>query len=281
MVIVTGTKRSGTSMWMQMLIAAGLPHLGEAFPARWSESIKGANPHGFYESRFRKGVFFATNPDPKTGAFVPPKESKRHAVKVFIPGVVRTDLAYIERVVASMRDWREYDRSVRRLYALEDEWLEEKKAEGDPDDPRWRTFRASIPPALEWWFENYELIRDAATRRYPIHLVTYDALLRDPEQVLGKVLPWVGGGDMAKAIEAIKPDARTQSRVEGTVEGVEPEDAAIFDELYRLLDEGQALPASFVEVLNTTQHRLEERWRPTAQRDRDDPRDEAPKPTAE
>lgn len=275
MVIVTGTKRSGTSMWMQMLIAAGLPHLGEAFPASWSESIKGANPHGFYESRFRKGVFFATNPDPKTGAFVPPKESKRHAVKVFIPGVVRSDLAYIERVVASMRDWREYDRSVRRLYAMEDAWLEKKRAEGDPEDPRWRTFRTKVPPALEWWFENYELIRDAATRRYPIHLVTYDALLRDPEQVLGKVLPWVGGGDLAKAMEAIRPDSRTQRGVDGAIEGVEPEDAAIFDELYRLLDEGQPLPAAFVEELNTTQHRLEERWRPTAQRDRDDPRDEA------
>ena len=32
MIFVSGTKRSGTSMWMQVLRAAGLPVLGEAFP---------------------------------------------------------------------------------------------------------------------------------------------------------------------------------------------------------------------------------------------------------
>ena len=35
MIIVTGTKRSGTSMWMQILAAAGLPVFGEAFPRSW------------------------------------------------------------------------------------------------------------------------------------------------------------------------------------------------------------------------------------------------------
>ena len=49
MFIVTGTKRSGTSMWMQILIAAGLPIIGEAFPMRWEHTIKAANPEGFYE----------------------------------------------------------------------------------------------------------------------------------------------------------------------------------------------------------------------------------------
>jgi len=34
-IVVTGTKRSGTSMWMQVLGAAGLPVVGDAFPADW------------------------------------------------------------------------------------------------------------------------------------------------------------------------------------------------------------------------------------------------------
>ena len=54
MMIVTGTKRSGTSMWMQILIGAGYPIIGEAFPMRWEHTIKAANPEGFYESHLRR-----------------------------------------------------------------------------------------------------------------------------------------------------------------------------------------------------------------------------------
>jgi len=119
-IIVTGTKRSGTSMWMQALKAAGLPVLGEAFSGSWGESIRDANPKGFYESPFRQGVFYATNPDPKTGAYLRPEETKRVVVKVFVPGLIRTDIAYVDHVIATMRPWREYTRSIRKLYALED-----------------------------------------------------------------------------------------------------------------------------------------------------------------
>ena len=51
MILVTGTKRSGTSMWMQILIAAGFTNFGSAFPANWGESIKEANSKGFFESK--------------------------------------------------------------------------------------------------------------------------------------------------------------------------------------------------------------------------------------
>ena len=56
MVIVTGPKRSGTSMWMQVLRAGGLPVMGEAFLRHWGEFIRACNPGGFYESRLRGGL---------------------------------------------------------------------------------------------------------------------------------------------------------------------------------------------------------------------------------
>ena len=95
MLIVTGTKRSGTSLWMQILIAAGIPHFGEAFPRDWENTLKEANKEGFYESMLRAGIYYATNPHPKTGAYFFPEQVEGHCVKVFIPGLVRTDRAFI------------------------------------------------------------------------------------------------------------------------------------------------------------------------------------------
>ena len=60
MFIVTGTKRSGTSMWMQILAAAGLEVIGERFPRHWGEHLSAANPDGFYESEL-----IEPNPFPK------------------------------------------------------------------------------------------------------------------------------------------------------------------------------------------------------------------------
>src|SRR5687767_12378620 len=119
MIIVTGTKRSGTSMWMQILQAAGYPLLGEAFPRDWGETIRDANRQGFYESPLRLGIYYATNPSPRTGAYLAPEETRRVAVKVFASGLVKTDLVYIDRVLASIRPFREYRQSLERLYAME------------------------------------------------------------------------------------------------------------------------------------------------------------------
>ncbi len=52
----------------------------------------------------RAGIYYATNPHPRTGAYFFPEQVEHHCVKVFIPGLVRTDRAFIGRVVASMRE---------------------------------------------------------------------------------------------------------------------------------------------------------------------------------
>ena len=118
MLLVTGTKRSGTSMWMQILKAAGVEILGDAFPRDWEDVIRDANPHGFFESQLREGIYFATNPSPTTGAYLRPEQTTDLAVKVFIPGVIKSDTAFIGKVLASMRNWREYGSSLRRLRSL-------------------------------------------------------------------------------------------------------------------------------------------------------------------
>ncbi|MEM6961845.1 MAG: hypothetical protein AAF550_08905, partial [Myxococcota bacterium] len=187
MIVVTGTKRSGTSMWMRMLRAAGFSLIGTAFPGRWERSIKQANPEGYFESRFRYGIYFRTNPDPHDGSYLFPHKTRRHVVKVFIPGLIRTDMAFIDRVVASMRHPGEYAASVRRLYAMEDEAhaeLSNTSAEALLCPP------VRPDPLLEWWSENFSLISDALTRRYPLHLTAYEATLDDPQKAVSDALHW-------------------------------------------------------------------------------------------
>lgn len=239
MIIVTGTKRSGTSMWMQILIAAGLPPFGDAFPRKWGDRIREANPAGFYESLLRLGIYYKTNPHPKTGTYFFPEQVEQHVVKVFIPGLVRSDRAFIGQVVATMRPWREYEASLLRLYAMEDAKL-----------PQMRRPPRRLPPALEWWAENFQLLRDIATRRYRVHVQSYDGLLRDPSKVIAEVIDWLGHGDANAAVEAVQPELRTQEKPES--DSIEPELATVFDELYAAIDRGDAVSSAFVEMLNET-----------------------------
>ncbi|MEM6992854.1 MAG: hypothetical protein AAF721_20230 [Myxococcota bacterium] len=255
MIIVTGTKRSGTSMWMQILIAAGLTPFGEAFPRKWGETIREANPGGFFESILRMGIYYRTNPHPKTGDYFFPEQVESHLVKVFIPGLVRTDRAFIGSVVATMRDWREYEASLSRLHAMEDETAAARAKERGkrPRKPPRR-----IPPALEWWTENFQLLRDIATRRYRVHVQSYDGLLQDPDKVIAQVVGWLGQGDAEAAAAAVKPELRTQDRPESS--SVEPELAAVFDELYDTIHRGEPVSAAFLGELNEANAKLAPRF---------------------
>ena len=103
MIIVTGTKRSGTSMWMQILSAAGYRVLGERFPRDWGSTIRAANERGFFESPLRHGIRDLLARDPTTGEVLRPEATREVAVKVFAAGLTRTHLAHMHRVVASVR----------------------------------------------------------------------------------------------------------------------------------------------------------------------------------
>jgi hypothetical protein len=244
MILVTGTMRSGTSMWMQILVAAGLPHIGDAFPAPWAEGLRSANPRGFYESQLVAGVYYATNPHPETGAYLFPEQTREHVAKVFIPGLVRTDLAFIDRVVATVRGWRQYCASLAGMRSLAGEDREEL------------LFDVPVSPPLRWWMENFSLVRDVATRRYAAHVVTYDRLLSDPEQQIDTVLRWIGRGDRAAALSAVDRQLRNFDQDTPAPEGLEPRHAAVFDELYDHLHHGRDLAPSFVDLLNRTDEEL-------------------------
>lgn len=243
MLIVTGTKRSGTSMWMQILVGAGLPSFGEAFPSRWAETIREANPSGFYESILRRGIYYRTNPHPQSGEYFFPEQVERHVVKVFIPGLVRTDRAFIGKVVATMRSWREYESSIARLYAMEDE----ERQQGSPEPVR-------MPAHLEWWAENFALIRDIATRRYPVNVQSYDSLLEDPDRVIAETLAWVGEGDVKAGRAAVNPEHRTQHAAKSN--SFESNVAELCDELYATVDQRKVLTPEFIAKLNDCDRKL-------------------------
>jgi hypothetical protein len=260
MIIVTGTKRSGTSMWMQLLQAAGFPPIGNAFPRDWEKTIKDANPAGFYESELRQGIYYATNPHPKSGVYLFPEQTRRHAVKVFVPGLIKTDRAFIDNVIATVRPWRQYVRSLSRLYEMEREAKKEerKKADVDIPDPVY------IPPVLEWWMENFSLVSDIVTRRYPFYMLAYESVLADPDKTLKEVFDWLGDGDVEAAAAQVEPTLRTQGAgSEGDIDAAafEIEDGVIevFDELYKVVRQKQPLQQSFVDRLNEINQQLSER----------------------
>lgn len=267
MLIVSGTKRSGTSLWMQILLAGGFPVIGSAFPGKWGESIRDANPRGFHESLFRQGINWTTNPDPRTGAFVRPEQVAGHAVKVFGPGLVRSDLAYIGKVIVTVRHWREYTASLRRLHALEEAWRATVRtaepsddAVGGRDTAGERRVRAGrISPILEWWFQNYELVRDIATRRYPVHVLSYDRLVDDPQREVSAAFAWLGNGDAEAAAAVVAPALRTQ-RDPVVDHGLPDATIRVFDDYFAAVHAGRGLPAALVTDMNEVYARLVTEW---------------------
>lgn len=245
MILVTGTKRSGTSLLMQVLRAAGYPALGDAFPLDWGTYYRDANPEGFFESRFREGVNFTNNPDPESGAYLHPADVQRHAIKIFVPGLTRTDLAFVERVVAGVRDVREYEASIRAFDRLED-------ARGEAARSRERP-----TPHLEWWRDNYALLADALMRRYPMRAVSLDALVTDPESILRDLLDFLGGGDLAKARAVVKPELRRQDRADlPWPDALETELRTSFELLFEVLAHGPPEGEDWLDRLGETHARL-------------------------
>jgi hypothetical protein len=253
MLIVTGTPRSGTSMWMQILVAAGFEAIGEAFPGDWRELMSSANPDGYWESQLLGGVYYRTNPHPLTGAFLFPDQTNFHAVKILVPGLVRSDLAYVDRVIGTVREWRQFAVSRVRLREL---YREQAGLE-----PHELILRHELPPALEWWVDNFGLLRDIATRRYAAHVCSYQSLLEDPEAAIAEVLRWLGRGDQARAVEVVRPERQTVHASVPTPEHpeVDAEEIEVFDELYDLIHRGRALSAAFLVKLNDTDARLRPR----------------------
>jgi hypothetical protein len=256
MIIITGTRRSGTSMWMQVLEAAGLPVIGEKFPLDWERAIGDVNPHGFYESTLREGIHFATNPDPRSGEYLHPVDTRMHAVKVFPEGLVRSDLVFLDRVLVTVRPWREYAASMDRLLAIEGR---ARDVQVDARPPR-------MPAALEWWTANFAIVRDVVMRRYAVHMQSYAEVLADPGRVVPKVLAWIADAgevsvelDVAAARASVRPEARTITAAPR--DDVDSATAAVFDAYYAAVHEGRGLDAALLQRMNTVHLGLAPRYK--------------------
>jgi hypothetical protein len=201
MVIVSGTQRSGTSMWMQILLAGGFQVVGKQFTSSWEKHFRSANPSGFYESVFRRGM--------KEKA---PQFDSMAAVKIFPPGLALTPRDRINYVIATMRDVREFVSSKRRFWRMEDE-ANANRAQRFDNPPSTHTPIQPRPrqnPAFEWWHQNVVLLHDSLTRHYPIRWVAYDTTLVAPVDTVQKVFTWLNEGDAVMGAQAVKDDHRTQ-----------------------------------------------------------------------
>ncbi len=247
MIVITGTKRSGTSMWMQILQAGGIQVIGSPFGQNWEKTIKDANKRGFYESPLRRGIYYQTNPHPKTGTWLHPKATAKVGVKVFIPGVIRSDVIYLGRVIASVRPFRAYTASLRRLYEMEAASIAElREQEGKPARPP----TPHLDATLEWWLENFLLIRDVVTRGYPARFVAYESVLSNPEGVLSEIFAWLQAGDMEKAAEAVHPEDSTQK--DAATPDIDHPCADVFDDYYDRVLSGRGFDESFLTRMNET-----------------------------
>ena len=273
MILVTGTKRSGTSLWMQILINGGFPFIGNAYSGIWKESIGDANPKGFYESKLRHGINFQNNPNPENGVYLHPKPTVQHAVKIFVPGLLKTEFAFIHRVVGTIRPWNEYCSSIERLLRMEDEYmLSQPVKEGELSrEVKSIIRRPNVHPAFVWWKDNFTLLSDTLTRKYAINLVAYDKLLEEPENVIPLVLEWCNQAraqdcfrgkeytlDIGAAVATVEKGLRTQKSPQ--VEGHELPDSVlkVFEDLYGCFYQGGSrLTADFCEMLNKADEEIE------------------------
>jgi hypothetical protein len=254
-------------MWMRILAKIGFPVLGEAFPAAWSCGLEALNPGGFYESPLREGVNWQTNPDPATGVYLHPNETRRHAVKIFPMGLVRTDFAFLDRVLVTYRPWRAQLRSRLHFSAVE--------------EAQHRQRGHALPPhhdlhVAEWFRDVYLLFEDVERRRYPVHVQYWPALLADPERTLPGILSWLGAApgrrlddEMANAVAVVRaPGARNtapvpddlEAQVAARVEAFErlagTRGVAILDRLDAAVAEGHALEDDLLGDMNHLIHVL-------------------------
>jgi hypothetical protein len=256
MIVVSGTRRSGTSMWMQVLAAAGLPIVGERYPLDWETALGPLNRRGFFESTLRDGINYTTNPDPRSGVYLHPVETRCHVVKLFADGLVRSDLSFLDRVLVTVRPWREVAASFDRLIAIEN------VARGVDDHAR----PPRLSGALDWWRANFGVVRDVVLRRYAVHIQSHRVAIEQPERVVPKVLAWIAEAcpeplelDVDAAIAAVDATERTIVSTE-TDDTIEPDIAAVFDAYEQTIADGSPLDTALLERMNAVNERLAPRY---------------------
>ena len=127
--------------------------------------------------------------------------------------------------------------------------------------------RGTLHPTLEWWRENYDMIRNFATRRFAFNLVSYQKLLSAPAEIIPPVIKWCGGGDVEKAIAVVKPKLNTQKETIVEDSPLTPEQETVFDELHDYFYRQDPLQASFIQKLNEMDQELSKLIKDTRKKD--------------
>lgn len=182
MVVVTGTGRCGSAMWLQVLGAAGMPVLGQAFGPKQDPAF---NPQGYFESALMHGIHPGTNPDLNSGAELLPEMPA--ALKVSIPGLRITERRYLDRVLLSARPWLDYAASVGRMH---------------------RGLGAGSGGAADrvWFTQHLALMQDAAARGLGLKTLWLPDVVASPVERIAEVVAWLGLPlDVQAGAGAIRP----------------------------------------------------------------------------
>jgi|SRR5579875_3210560 hypothetical protein len=178
--IVSGLPRSGTSMMMKMLAAAGLPVLTDGLRQPDDD-----NPEGYYEFERVKQL-------PK-GDYTWLREAQGKAIKVIAALLEYLPSGYAYRVIFMHRRMEEILASQRKML--------QRRGEDDDkvgDEDMARLFKRHLQRVRAW----------LATRPDVAVLdVDYNRLLADPRPYVEQVNRFLGGGlDEARMMEVVNPN---------------------------------------------------------------------------
>lgn len=223
MILVSGAKRTGTSLMMQLLEKAGFNVLGEKFPALWKGRNSHKNKEGYYESKFvDEGVRFSNCPFTPLGA-------ELHAVKVFAHAISETDSQYIFKIILMVRDWREQEESYQRL-------LQTNKG---PE--------VNYKPGYYYFYEYNEFFATLMRRNLPTIVVDYNDLLTNTKVNLGNLRGFLGVGRFDVASKQIKKKLKTVQENKTKYDNIPFHN--FLDRYYQAIKAGH-IPASLNQEVN-------------------------------
>jgi len=117
-----------------------------------------------------------------------------------------------------------------------------------------------MPPALEWWFENFLLLGDVLVRQYPVRFVAFDAAHQSASVVVPAIFRWLEVGDGEAAAKQVKERLRTaHTEAVSTLSAEDelpPRVAAAADDFYRTVYEGKAFDVDLIKRMNAANEEI-------------------------
>ena len=178
---------------MSMMNEAGFPVLGSKFPLNWEEKRTEKNkdlefPQNPSETGFWEDMNIVDNGCNNVTMNINPENLKDHAAKIFFSGMIKTDLAYIDKVILCIRDCKSYTSSWEKVLSFN---LKENNK---------KTEKYPYPIGTEFVCKYSILLKDYVKRKYKMIVIDYDQMLNDPEKICTNLKSFIGSGrfDLSK-----------------------------------------------------------------------------------